>query len=464
MIAVAGCTSQGYQDPELVASTECSTMWSEFQQRVIAAGVFEAQDWPLPKYPFLRVDRNASYASRQGLSSQQQYRWLLKAYERGRFARVIENGKLDQPMELEPLETCLRHALPTLIDNQDFWDYVRQHPRPDAYSTARRRAGLFPLFQPIISWRVDVLNEELSKVFQHYQKDDSAVWQRYVHGQRPDWEQIVDIFDESQHQDELGFPIFSVPESDLLLAYYSPIIEQENGHPQDRIGAPYLSDGHWKVDEQPNLYTLVTATRWEGEWVPQLVYVWWYAGRPKRHPFDILGGELDGLMWRVTLNWKGEALFYDSVHPCGCYNKWFPAQEDIHFEGSPKSEEALAVFPVQSPGPDYRPVVRLNSRQHYVVGLEFEKGPQIKPGQGYQLIPYDNLRLEPAGEDYLFGPDGLVPGTERLERWFIWNMGVVAAGSMRQWGNHATAFASRRHFDDPELFEHYFVWQPQIPE
>ncbi|WP_020406805.1 hypothetical protein [Hahella ganghwensis] len=464
LLVLSGCARQGYQDPELVASSECSNLWSEFQLQVIDAGVFEAQDWPLPKYPFLRVDRNASYLSRQGLSSQQQYRWLLQAYERGRFAREIENAKLEQPMELESLETCLRHVLPTLIDNRDFWNYVRQHPRPDAYSTARRRVGLYPLFQPIVSWRVNVLNEQVSSTFQEYEKDDSATWHRYVFPQRPEWDDIIKLFDESVHQDELGLPKFSIPEENQLLAYYSPVIEQEYGHPHDRIGRPFRLDGHWSVNEQPELFTMVTTTRWQGEWVPQLVYVWWYASRPKKHPFDILGGELDGLMWRVTLNWKGDVIFYDSVHPCGCYNKWFPAQEGIVFEGSSNTGEALSVLPVLSPGPEYRPVVRLNSEQHYVVGLEFEKAGQIKPGQSYQLSSYNELRQKPLGEDYLFGPDGIVPGTGRLEQLFIWNMGVVAAGSMRQWGHHATAFASRRHFDDPELFEHYFDWQPSVPE
>ena len=46
---------------------------------------------------------------------------------------------------------------------------------------------------------------------------------------------------------------------------------------------------------------------------------------------------------------------------------------------------------------------------------------------------------------------------ERLERAFFWPMGIASAGQMRQWGRHATAFVGRRHFDDPGLFDHYFV-------
>ncbi len=53
--------------------------------------------------------------------------------------------------------------------------------------------------------------------------------------------------------------------------------------------------------------------------------------------------------------------------------------------------------------------------------------------------------------------DGIVPGSERGERWLFWPMGVPEPGAMRQWGRHATAFVGRRHFDDPWLFERYFA-------
>jgi hypothetical protein len=56
-----------------------------------------------------------------------------------------------------------------------------------------------------------------------------------------------------------------------------------------------------------------------------------------------------------------------------------------------------------------------------------------------------------------FGPDGLVPGSERTERFLFWPMGIASAGAMRQWGHHATAFVGRRHFDDADLIEARFV-------
>ena len=56
----------------------------------------------------------------------------------------------------------------------------------------------------------------------------------------------------------------------------------------------------------------------------------------------------------------------------------------------------------------------------------------------------------------IFGPDGIVRGSERAERYWFWPMGIAEPGAMRQWGRHATAFVGRRHFDDADLFEKYF--------
>ena len=75
------------------------------------------------------------------------------------------------------------------------------------------------------------------------------------------------------------------------------------------------------------------------------------------------------------------------------------------------------------------------------------------------LASFRNLRSValPTGEHRsMFRPDGLVAGTERMERWVLWPMGIPAPGSMRQWGHHATAFAGKRHFDDPDLVYRYF--------
>jgi hypothetical protein len=76
----------------------------------------------------------------------------------------------------------------------------------------------------------------------------------------------------------------------------------------------------------------------------------------------------------------------------------------------------------------------------------------------YALRDYGELRslARPGGRRSAFGPDGLIAGTERAERFLFWPMGIESAGAMRQWGRHATAFVGRRHFDDADLIERRF--------
>jgi hypothetical protein len=104
-----------------------------------------------------------------------------------------------------------------------------------------------------------------------------------------------------------------------------------------------------------------------------------------------------------------------------------------------------------------RPLVRVATGTHYVQNVSLVQGTDSV--SRYELRDYDELRSLPrldGGRQSAFGPDGLIAGTERLERFFFWPMGIASAGAMRQWGRHATAFVGRRHFDDADLLERRF--------
>jgi hypothetical protein len=82
-----------------------------------------------------------------------------------------------------------------------------------------------------------------------------------------------------------------------------------------------------------------------------------------------------------------------------------------------------------------------------------------REGTLYTLRDENELRRLPlpgGGSRSLYGPNGLVAGTERGERFLFWPMGIASAGATRQWGHHATAFVGRRHFDDADLIERRF--------
>ena len=50
-----------------------------------------------------------------------------------------------------------------------------------------------------------------------------------------------------------------------------------------------------------------------------------------------------------------------------------------------------------------------------------------------------------------FDADGLIASSARRERFFLWPLGVENTGAMRQQGNHAIAFAGKRHFDEASV-------------
>jgi hypothetical protein len=102
--------------------------------------------------------------------------------------------------------------------------------------------------------------------------------------------------------------------------------------------------------------------------------------------------------------------------------------------------------------------LRLATRSHYLVDVGVQS---IGSGaeQNYAVLGEAQLRSLPlpgGGFLSIYGPDAQVSGTERAERFLFWPMGIPSAGAMRQWGNHATAFLGKRHFDDADLIERRF--------
>jgi hypothetical protein len=126
---------------------------------------------------------------------------------------------------------------------------------------------------------------------------------------------------------------------------------------------------------------------------------------------------------------------------------------------APDPGEEWAFIPASLPvlAAGQRVVVRLATRTHYLVDIAPDAGGTQETRYGF--LEEDSLRSLPAGDGRwrsIYGPDGLVPGTERSERMLFWPMGIASAGAMRQWGRHATAFIGRRHFDDADLIERRF--------
>jgi len=214
----------------------------------------------------------------------------------------------------------------------------------------------------------------------------------------------------------------------------------------------------------PKVYQHFSYTRVAENILLQLNYTIWFPSRPKTSTFDLLGGHLDGITWRVTLLPNGKPWLYDTIHNCGCYHLVFPTRNTTILK-QPKTINEPVLIPqviqyvslnVQSTP---RPILRIAHRSHYIERVYFDTSNSAQSINYQQAKSRElrSLKLPDGSSQSLFGQNGLIKSSQRSERFLFWPMGIPSPGAMRQWGHHAIAFVGRRHFDDARLFEKYFA-------
>ncbi len=281
-------------------------------------------------------------------------------------------------------------------------------------------------------------------------------------------------------QDPLAVPAPSVEDMELLYAHYAPSFDIDIASNDDQPGAPVWTAEALAVDtRQSVVYRQFAHTRYGAYNLLQLIYTLWFPARtaaPGNGP-DLLAGQFDGLVFRVTLAPDGTPLVYDTIHPCGCYHMFFPTPAA---RALPPPEPGIewAFIPQTLPaiGAQDHLVLRVAAGTHYLEHIRVESLAPTRPAdRHYSWRDYHSLRSlpRPAPDGVLqrrslFGPEGFVAGSDRLERYLFWPMGIARAGAMRQWGRQATAFVGRRHFDDAYLMEQRFDFntlhlKPQSP-
>jgi hypothetical protein len=476
LLLVAGCASTGeYPGAPSEQARACLGWYAALDRAVDQAGVRDAQYARVPGFPHYRLERSLaalrdraggsmrafeSYAERLGQLDLDARRYEILnlpaeridglpgagASREGAWRRTEECGRLLRQLDVD--RPGHRTAL------------LERVQVPDDYSLAARAAGLYPLTRLLFAagvrrWENDTLDafraSAPSPKMVRYAPPPVAVSRETVRA----------ILVRAERIDPLGLPALSGRELAGILALYAPTFEILVAGDADRFGELRWAAGSEvpQVDaSELAVYIKATQTRYRGRMLLQLVYTIWFPERPRRGAIDLLAGPLDGLMWRVTLAPDGEPLLYDTIHPCGCYHEFFPTPRARPLP-PPGALDEWAFVPQSLPriGEHERPVVRLASGTHYVEQVSVARGTDSLARYGFR--PYDALRSLPLADGLrrsAFGPDGLIAGTERAERFLFWPMGIASAGAMRQWGRHATAFVGRRHFDDADLIERRF--------
>jgi hypothetical protein len=341
---------------------------------------------------------------------------------------------------------------------------------PDEYIGTRRFLGIYPLIGWFVSRGVSKWHDEVREQFS---LEPPAKWQKILRYSPPEAKNlpITEHIAALVQRDALGIPKYTQESLDALFAIHAPVWEVETKGDYDRIGTPFWDDKEeLQVNiDKPTTYTLLSFTRFGGRIVTQLNYIIWFPSRPKPNSWDLYGGRFDGVNFRVTLDADGSALLYETIHNCGCYDTVYPTKRLKIRSTIDYAEPPLILKTPPLDTTSEVLVVAMESQNHFVRHL-YVRPRQMQPEKVYAYEDYQQLRSLPlaaSGRRSMFGQDGIVPGSERLERFILWPSGVFSPGAMRQWGRHAVALVGKRHFDDPfyleKIFKEVSVIAPSMP-
>lgn len=481
-LSAAGCASlapapSAHLSSEVQALRDCAEWYRELDGRVDAAGVRDAQDGRLAGFPYLRVNRLLSSYRAEAAADQRVLGALVERMQeldiearRREVANLPADGAESRGRPGERMVLQRASGCAAVLREADLADPLARAAMlgravvADDYSSASRVLGLYEVSRLPFGEGVRRHQDEVRALFlRELSVSPGAALVRYAPPAAAALPRAAAAAMLARGAgNPLGIPDLGEGELEQLYAAYAPTFEIEVSGDFDRFGALRWLRGSPAPAVNPAeqiVYRQAAWTRYGGRALLQLVYTIWFSERPPESGGDILAGKLDGVTWRVTLAPDGEPLLYDTMHPCGCYHMFFPTPRA---EARPAPEGAIEfMFSPQSLpriAEGERPLVRIAARTHYV-----ERVSTVRGADGpvrYEFRHYDELRSLPrpqGGRSSVFGPDGLIAGSERPERFLFWPMGIPSAGAMRQWGRHSTAFVGRRHFDDADLLEKRFT-------
>jgi hypothetical protein len=449
----------------------CADLFQDIDDRVARAQVIDPGAFRIDDFPYLRTDRFLASFKDEVADEASFAAWLDRLVALDRESRRFELANLNgiAPFGDPNLDAVMERvvACGETLRGVDFDDpsarsaMAASVEAPDDYILPRRWLGLYPLTRLFVSLGVSNWHRQARDAFSNrppgsWQSNRYSPLRNGPPGQTGRWLARL-------KRDALGIPD---DDDDLrrdLFVRYAPVWEIRDGGPADRIGRPvWGGDGNIDIDTaDPVTYTLMSFTRFKGRILTQLNYVVWFPARPKAHPFDLFGGLLDGIIYRVTLAEDGAPLLYETVHNCGCYYKAYPTDRLAVVQNPPYAEPPLVLTAPALEHSSSMMAIAVESGTHYVNHLY--PVPRRKSGadstENYALSPYGNLRSLEAGKGErrsMFQQSGITRGTQRLERLILWPTGVYSPGAMRQWGRHAVAFAGKRHFDDPFYMDKMF--------
>ncbi|TVS17905.1 MAG: hypothetical protein EA417_05135 [Gammaproteobacteria bacterium] len=444
-----------------VQPTSCEVSRAHFDADVHKQGQRDPRYHATAFSPWLRSDRFLLDALQRTLAAGHEPAPILQAMagkDRQAVNRELSALAPGHPHHERTLDACREAEVAAwtsaLAQDAGLRTEIAAASIPDAYRGWQRALGGYLFARPLLrqgaqNWRLE----------EHRLQRDTSTPDARLRWQPPPgpkWDRsgVAGQLAEAMAAHPLGWPWPDDAVRDQLAQHFAPIIESPSDASADRIGRLYGYQGHPRVDTQaPTAYVETNLVRLGDEVLLQISYAFWFPERTATGPLDPYAGPIDGLIWRVTVDPSGLPLLWDSIHTCGCYYTLvLPQDAPIVFHNP---DPAAQEDPLVLIGPVATSRVRLMAS----AGDHFLRWPRAGPPdvveqgvetQTYRLRPYAEL-LAPGPRRPPFRSNGLLSGTSRLERLFLFPAGIPDPGAMRANGHHATAFLGRRHFDDPEL-------------
>jgi len=475
ILSMAGCgTVSSTRVPwEAERPGGCRAFFERLDAIVLEKGARDAADAPIPGFPYLRANRFVASLA-DGLSGPaaktdwvQWMRELDLTARRKEIANLPDDAVRTLAASRSELagraEACSTALYDADRERPDFHDVLGPLVAvPDEYSGALQLLGLYPLVT-IPEYKITERVRERFRAWYEmpYEKlpvEGTLRTYRPPQGHGRDAREVI----AASKRNPLGIPRPSVSEARELAVRYAPVIIQDEAAPHDRVGQIAWKANEMTVDgERPAVYYYLSHARVKNEPVLQINYTFWYPARAGDRAPSIEHGRLDGLTLRMSFDPGGRLFMIDLMNNCGCYHVFIPAKDRVlrsirrYYESDPFAPQGL---PEIAAGQSL--AVRILSGWHQVQRLL----PLAPPPEGipYELFPYEMLEGLPGGEGpgaSIFDTEGIAKGSERVERFIFFPTGIPSIGSMRQRGHHAITLSGRTHFDEPGLFEHYFVFR-----
>ncbi len=475
--ALVGCAALSPMpfsfEPTSPETDYCLSVYRALNQETEATGAIDARHSRVPGLPFLRTSRFWSSFESSSLGSDAYKTWLLHQNALAVEGLTVEWLRLNshQQRNLRPLVADTEEAVTqvltecgeSLIDELAALTSLPPFEVKDHYQTWKRWLGLYPLaalpfYRGVVEEHQE-LSQRQSRFAEGLPTMTTEQWQFF--GTPPNDLSPTEALTLLSEQpiDPLGIPLMNAATRQRLLSAFRPTIAVQAIHGElaendQPIRLSVHDNGQLRNDTaQPTLYTDITFGRYRDQITVQLTYSVWFSERRPEGPIDLLAGRYNGVAWRVHLLPTGAVIGFDKMHLCGCWYQFFPA---MGFRAKPDLPITQEPFHLgESVDPRARQTLWLATNTHHLLGVSPRS--DIHSGKEIEARAFNDLRaIAPTGVDRHFSPFnevGLLPESERLERWVFWPMGIRNPGALRLFGTHAIAFIGRRHFDDPGLLE-----------